>query len=59
VFDDARPRPVYARCSYRDTEAAIYLDVPPSLHRCALTFAANRRTGTVGRSQTPQQIACQ
>jgi hypothetical protein len=58
VFDAPRARPIYARCSYRDTEAAIYVDVPSGLSRCMLTFAVNRRTGAVGRTQTPQRIDC-
>ena len=59
VFDERRPRNVYARCAYSGTEAAVYVDVPRGLSRCALTFRADPRTGTVGRTQRPQQVTCQ
>jgi hypothetical protein len=59
VFDEQRPRNVYGRCAYSDTEAAVYVDVPRGINRCMLVFRANPRTGTVGRTQRPQQVTCQ
>jgi len=58
TFDARRPRPLYGRCAYRDSEAAIYVDVPPGITRCTLTFVYNERTGAVGTPQRPQQVAC-
>jgi hypothetical protein len=58
VFDERRPRNVYGRCAYSDTEAAVYVDVPRGVNRCTLVFRANPRTGTVGATQRPQQVDC-
>jgi hypothetical protein len=58
-FSDPRSRPVYARCTYRDTAAALLIDVPATITRCILTFAYDRRTGAIGTPDRPQEVDCQ
>jgi hypothetical protein len=58
TFSRERPRPLYGRCAYRDTDAAVYVDVPPTVTRCTLVFVYNQRTGAVGTPQRPQTVEC-
>ena len=51
-------RPVYVLCRYRDTQAALVVDLPAAVTTCTLIFAYNARTGAVGTPQRPQLMQC-
>ena len=58
TFTNPRPRPVYVLCRYRDTQAALVVDLPAAVTTCTLIFAYNARTGAVGTPQRPQLMQC-
>jgi hypothetical protein len=58
TFANPRARPVYVLCRYRDTQAALVVDLPAAVTTCTLIFAYNARTGAVGTPQRPQLMQC-
>lgn len=57
-FPGPRREPVFLLCRYRNTQAALAIDLPRDTRRCTLTLETDLRGTPVEEPKTAPQMAC-